>query len=155
MKSVTFSDIVRIPNQPRSPFTLHGKRGPGQLALTLGLGLAALALVIHLIDPAAPLVYIVVPVLAGGLLPLVGVVPGRLEVATRFDACNLVGTLDETLRQLGYKPAARGPGALRYRTHAARWAGRGNDVGITVRDHTLEVTGPIAVLQALRDRMVC
>jgi hypothetical protein len=155
MKSVTFSDIVRVPDQPRSPFTLSGKRGPGQLALTLGLGLAALALVIHLIDPAAPLVYIVLPVLAGGLLPLTGVVPGRLEVATRFDACHLVGTLDETLNQLGYRPATRGPGALRYRARAARWPGRGNEVGITVRDHALEVTGPVPVLQALRERMVC
>jgi hypothetical protein len=155
MKSVTFSDIVRVADQPRSVFTLRGKPGPGMLVLTLALGLAGLALTIHLIDPAAPLAYIVLPILAGGVLPLLGVVPGRFQVATRFDACHLIGMLDETLHQLGYAPATRGPGALRYRARAMRWPARGSEIGVTVSAHALEVTGPVPVLRALRERMGC
>lgn len=155
MKRVTFSDIVRVPDQSRSRFNLQTASGKATFALTLALGLAALTLAIHLVDPAAPLAYIVLPVLAGGLMPLLSALPGRFDVATRFDACHLIGMLDETLDQLGYAPATRGPGALRYRARAPRWPARGSEIGVMVRDHALEVTGPVPVLRALRARMAC
>ena len=81
--------------------------------------------------------------------------PGRMDVTTRFQACHLVGTLDDALSKLGYAPAARAPGSLRYRTCSPAgllaWrASRPADIAVTVRAHALEVTGPVAALNALR-----
>jgi hypothetical protein len=86
--------------------------------------------------------------------------PGRLDVTTRFQACHLVGTLDDALGKLGYAPAARAPGSLRYHTctpaRLLAWpAARPADIAVTVHAHALEVTGPMAALQALRTQLAC
>ena len=148
MKSVTFSDIVRVPDQARQPSSPLGS--PQRLAflvLTLALGLPTLMFAFRQLDPGAPLAYIVLPILAGGLLPMLHMMPGRLDVTTRFEACHLVGTLDEALGRLGYAPAERVPGAVRYRARG------GKEIAVTVRAHALEVTGPVPALRALRQQM--
>jgi hypothetical protein len=66
---------------------------------------------------------------------------------TRFEACHLVCTLDDALGRLGYAPAERAPGAVRYRTRG------GKEIAVTVRAHALEVTGPVPALRALRRQM--
>jgi hypothetical protein len=147
MKSVTFSDIERIPEQARNGSPLGAQQRMVLLGATLALGLPALMFVFHVFDPAAPLAYIVLPILAGGLLPMAHMVPGRLQVMTRFEACHLVCTLDQALARLGYVPAERAPGAVRYRARG------GKEIAVTVRDHVLEVTGPVPALRALRRRM--
>ncbi|MFK3740332.1 hypothetical protein [Massilia sp. TN1-12] len=157
MKSVTFSDIEPVRHRlsrPLRPSVRAQRLAP--LALLLALGLPTLALVFHLVEPATPLGYIVLPVLAGGVLPLLEELPGRLEVSTRFHACHLVGTLDETMEKLGYIPAERSPGTVRYRSRARRWARLPQrEVAVTVLDHALEVTGPVPALRALRKRLAC
>jgi hypothetical protein len=147
MKSVTFSDIERVPEQARRRFPLGSPQRLALLGLTLVLGLAALMIGFHLFAPATPLGYIVVPILAGGLLPMAQMMNGRLEVTTRFDACHLVCTLDEALGRLGYAQAERVPGAVRYRTRGGR------EIAVTVREHALEVRGPVPALRALRRQM--
>jgi hypothetical protein len=154
MKSVTFSEVVRANDRSR---LLNPVRSWRQLALfgvTLAIGLSLLMLVLHLVKPATPLAWIVLPVLAGGLLPVFAAVPGRFEVSTRFDARHMVGTLDETLGSLGFAPAAHAPGAVRYRSRDAGWRGWGSaEVAVTVREHALEVVGPIDTLRALQQRL--
>lgn len=154
MKSVRFSDIERIRERTlRLPAQSASSRLTA-LALTMVLGLPVLALVVHLAAPATPPGYIALAVLAGGVLPLARTLPGRLKVSTRFAACHLVGTLDEEMDRLGYIPAERSPGALRYRTRVTRWPRRQpGDIAVTVRAHALEVTGPVPALRALRRRM--
>jgi hypothetical protein len=149
MKSVTFSDIERAPEQAqRRPSSLAWPRRAAWLVVTLALGLPALMYAFRQLDPAAPLAYIVVPILAGGLLPMAAqMMTGRFEVTTRFDACHLVVTLDEALARLGYAPAERHPGAVRYRARG------GKEIAVTVRAHALEVTGPVRALRALREQM--
>jgi hypothetical protein len=147
MKSVTFSDIQRVPEQARRRFPLGSPQRLALLGLTLGLGLPALIMAFHLFDPSAPLAYIVAPVLAGGLLPMTQMMNGRLQVTTRFDACHLVGTLDDAMLELGYSPAERGPGTLRYSARG------GKEIAVTVRAHALEVMGPVPALRALRRQM--
>lgn len=149
MKSVTFSDIERVPEQARRPSPLRSPQRVTLLVLTLVLGLPALMFIFQQIDPSAPLAYIVVPVLAGGLLPMMSMMPGRFEVTTRFDACHLVVTLDDALGRLGYAPAERVPGAVRYRARG------GKEIAVTVRAHALEVMGPVPALRALRRQMDC
>jgi len=152
MKSVTFSDIQRGHDQTGFLSILLSMRGVTMLAL----GLPALMIAFHLLDPSAPLAYIVVPVLLGGLLPMVQVLPGRVQVRTRFDACHLVGTLDDALAKLGYVQAGRAPGTVRYRARSEGWPQWQNrEIAVTVRDHVLEVTGPVAALRALRRQMDC
>ena len=147
MKSVTFSDIERVPEQARRPSPLGSPQRLALLALTLGLGLPALMFVFQQFDPGAPLAYIVLPILAGGLLPMLTIMPGRLEVTTRFEACHLVCTMDDALGRLGYAPAERAPGTVRYRARG------GKEIAVTVHEHALEVTGPVKALRALREQM--
>jgi hypothetical protein len=149
MKSVTFSDIERIPELARRPAVLVSPQRALLLGLTLALGLPAMMFGFHLLDPAAPLAYIVLPILAGGLLPIAAMMPGRFEVMTRFEACHLVCTLDDALGRLGYAPAERAPGVMRYRARG------GKEIVVTVRAHALEVTGPMPALRALRRQMAC
>jgi hypothetical protein len=157
MKSVTFSEIERVRKGPHRTVSIDSAQRPMLLLMSMVLGLPALVIAFHLIDPTAPLGYIVVPVLLGGLLPTVArTLPGRLEVTTRFAACHLVGTLDDAMGNLGYVPAERGPGTVRYRMRPARWPMRqGADITVTVRDHLLEVTGPVRTLRALRRQLSC
>jgi hypothetical protein len=99
MKKFTRSTVVRDHAHPH----LHPIRSWRQLArygATLALGLPAIAMAIHLLDPTAPLAYIVGPVLAGGLLPAFALLPSRFEVNTRFQARHLVGTLRALQRRL-------------------------------------------------------
>jgi hypothetical protein len=154
MKSVTFSDIEPIRYQAPRPSVRAQRLAP--LVLALVLGWSALAFGLHLVEPATPLGYIVLPVMLGGLLPLLRELPGHLQVSTRFNACHLVGTLDETMDRLGYAPAERSPGTVRYRRRPRRWVRQPQcEVAVTVRDHVLEVTGPVPALRALRKRMAC
>ena len=120
MKSVTFSDIEHVQGRSPSVPSLRSIPRPAMFALLLGFGLPTLMMVFHVLDPSAPLAYIVVPVLLGGLLPATQVLPGRFEVTTRFDACHMVLTLDEALGKLGYDQAERAPGSVRYRAHGTR-----------------------------------
>jgi hypothetical protein len=157
MKSVTFSEIERVRKGPHRPAPVEPVQRLALLMLSMVLGLPALVVAFHLIDPTAPLGYIVVPVLLGGLLPtLARTLPGRFEVTTRFSACHLVGTLDDAMERLGYVPDDRSPGTVRYRLRAARWpAWMAADITVTVRDHILEVTGPMRTLRALRRQLSC
>jgi hypothetical protein len=154
MKSVTMSEVVRAHDRARLLFPIQSWRQFGALAATLALGLPAIMFAVHLLDPAAPLAYIVIPVLLGGLLPVFAVLPGRFEVRTRFDAQHLVSTLDDTLGTLGYAPAATEAGALRYRARRGGWfSSREREIAVTLRDRRIEIVGPIATLRTLQRRM--
>jgi len=60
------------------------------------------------------------------------------------------------MERLGYAPTDRSPGTVRYRMRSVRWPmSRGADISVTVRDHLLEVTGPVRTLRALRRHLSC
>ena len=148
MKSVMFSEVMPAPRRPcllrtLSPLTAYG--------LTLAIGMPLLVVAMHLLAPTAPLAYIVLPVLAGLVLPLCAHAPGRLEVSTRFDACHMASTLDATLDSLGYARGKSAPGLLRYvKTARPTWRNRAHNVNVRVHAHALEVIGPVPVLRALQ-----
>ncbi|QJE00491.1 hypothetical protein HH212_11055 [Massilia forsythiae] len=155
MKSVTFSEIECLQDKAPHLSTLLAPRRLAQLALLIALGVPALVIAFYLLHPTAPLGYLVVPVLLAGALPLAPVLPGRLEVTTRFDACHMVGTLDATLGQMGYTQAERKPGSVLYRARAPYWSHwRSKEIVVKVRRHTLEVSGPETTLRALRRQML-
>ena len=97
MKNVTLTAVVRNHGRRQFLCPIRSWRQLSLYAVTLALGLPLIAVLAHLLDPAAPLPYIVAPVLAGGLAPAFALLPGRFEVSTRFHAYHLVGTLDESL----------------------------------------------------------
>ncbi|GAB3420309.1 hypothetical protein NX774_17215 [Massilia agilis] len=149
MKSVSFSEVVYAhevapwlsPHRPR--------RRLATFALVMVLGLAGLVVLFRKLDPTAPLAYIVIPVLAGGLLPLFALMPARFEATTRFEARHLLRTLEEGLAALGYERIPMPPGFLRYRPRGGlRWPSR--DIEVTLREHVLAITGPAITLHALR-----
>jgi hypothetical protein len=106
-------------------------------------------LAFHLLDPGAPAPYIVLPVLAGGLLPLLFPPTGRFEIATGGDARTLAA-LDEALDALGYTRIDAGPGTVSYRVLET---GRGRPIAVTVGTHKLDIAGPIAALRRLQQRL--
>ena len=151
MKSVSFSEVIYAhevapwlsPAKPR--WRLAG------FALLMVLGLAGLVVLFHALDPDTPLVFIVVPVLAGGILPLLALTPARFEVTTRFEARHLLHPLEDGLRGLGYERMAMPPGHLRYRPRhglGANWPAK--EIDVVVREHALSITGPALTLHALR-----
>lgn len=155
MKSVTMSEVVRAPDRARPPLQVKSWRELISLALGLGSGLVAIMYAVHLLNPDAPLAYIVIPALVGGLLPVFATRPGRFEVNTRFDAQHLLGTLDTTLEALGYTLAARDAGTVRYRARTPAWlGGRRQDIAITLRERRVEIVGPIATLRRLQRHMI-
>jgi hypothetical protein len=148
MQNALVTDIVRL---RRSRFALQSWRQLGRLALTLAVGLPVIMLVFHLLDPDAPLAYIVVPVLAGGLLPLFISPPGRFEITTLADTSQLAEELDTRFTELGYRNVHKASGAMRYRARKQAWLGwQGRQFEVTVRGQSLDVTGPVAILQALQ-----
>ncbi|MFL6672774.1 MAG: hypothetical protein ACJ8LG_05710 [Massilia sp.] len=153
MFTVTITDIVRL--RHRSRFPIQSWRQLRRLAVTLALGLPALMLAFHLLDPAAPLAYVVAPVLVGGLLPLFLAPPGQFEVASRAtDAGRLAGALEHAIEGMGYVRTATDDGALRYRAARQGWLGwHDKEVRLTTRGQAIHVSGPVAILHALRERI--
>jgi hypothetical protein len=151
MKSVTFSEVIYAHEvvpwlSPQRPL-----RRLASFALVMMLGMAGLVLLFHRLDPEAPIGYVVVPVIAGALLPLLALMPARFEATTRFDARHLLVTLEQGLDQLGYERQPMPPGYLCYRPRGgvlARWPSK--DITVTLREHLLTVTGPAITLHALR-----
>ena len=134
MKSVTLSDIEHVQDRAPSRASLVALPRVGALALLLALGLPALGRAIPPDRPDAPRSATSwCRCCCGGLLPVARALTGRLEVTTRFEACHCA-TLDEALDRLGYAPAERAPGTLRYRARGARWPRWAwPDITVTVR----------------------
>jgi hypothetical protein len=151
MKSVTFSEVIYAHEvvpwlSPQRPW-----RRLASFALVMVLGVAGLIALFHQLDPTAPIAFVVVPVLAGALLPLLALMPARFEVTTRFEARHLLVTLEEGLDQLGYERQPMPPGYLRYRPRGSflmRWPSK--DIEVALREHLLCITGPAITLHALR-----
>jgi hypothetical protein len=154
MKSVTFSEVIRV--REASPFATASTLQLVLFGLTVAVGLPGLIVGFHLLDPGAPLGFIVGPVMAGGLLPVLAATPGQFQVQTRFQACHLVGTLDDTLGALGFVPTWRGPGAVHYRAqHTGLRPWHRDEVAVTVRDHALDIVGPFDTLRTLQRQLAC
>lgn len=158
MKSVTFSEIVRIQQQPGFLRQVQTWRQSLPWALTLLAGLPLLVGVLHLIDPDTPLTYIVLPALIGAVLPMWMLGPGRFEMRTRFDAHYMLGTLDEALGGLGYRrsnSSASDNGGIRYFRPRPWLRGQEGAITVAVQPHALEVVGPVGCLRLLQHRIAC
>ena len=153
MKSVSFSEVVYANDMVRLLHPSEGRR-LWPFWLFLAGGLCAIALLAHLFDPQAPLVYIVLPVAAGGLLPALCLMPARFEVTTRFEARHLVHTVDDALLQLGFERSGAANDVLRYRSSSERWMRWPvRQVTVTVRPHVLDIAGPAMTLRALQSAL--
>lgn len=153
MKSVTFSEIVRIRERPGFLRRISTWRQSLPWALTLLAGLPVLVLVLHLIDPGTPLPYIVLPALAGGLMPVWMLGPGRFEMRTRFDAHYMIGTLDEAMAALGYRKSVSDNTSIRYHRPRPWLRAQEGAITVAVRPHALEVIGPVGSLRLLQHRI--
>lgn len=153
MKSVTFSEIVRIRERPGFLRRIDTWRQSLPWALTLLGGLPLLVLVLQLIDPDAPLPYVVLPAIVGGLLPVFMLGPGRFEMRTRFDAHYMINTLDEALGTLGYRRLAADSDSIRYFRPRPWLRGQEGAINVAVREHVLEIVGPVGSLRLLQHRM--
>lgn len=155
MKSVSMSHVVRSHDSYRYLCPIQSWSQFVSLALTLTLGLALIAMVFAALDPTAPIAYVVVPVLLGGMAPLFAVLPARFEVSTRFHAHYFLKTLDETIMSMGYAPTESEVGRVRCysrRTGLFHW--KESAIAVTVSEHAITVGGPIAVMRQLQHRLV-
>lgn len=155
MKSVTFSEIVRIQQQPSFLRRIGTWRQSLPWALTLLAGLPLLVLAMHLIDPDAPLTYIALPAMIGALLPVCMLGPGRFEMRTRFDAHYMLATLDDALGGLGYRRSGADSTSIRYFRPRPWLRGQEGAITVAVQPHALEVIGPVGSLRLLQHRIAC
>ena len=155
MKSVTFSEIVRVRERPYYLASQGTWRQLLPWTLTILAGLPVLVLALHLIDPDTPLPFIVLPVPIGSLLPVAMMGPGRFEMNTRFDAHYMLGALDEALVSLGYRRTASDPGHLSYFRPRPWLRGREGAILVEVSPHVLQVVGPVGSLRLLQQRIAC
>lgn len=153
MKSVTFSEIERIQQRPGFLSRVETWRQSLPWALTLLAGLPVLVLLMHLIDPDTPLPYLVLPALVGGVLPVLMLGPGRFEMRTRFDAHYMISTLDEALGTLGYRRTAADGASIRYFRPRPWLRGQEGAINVAVREHVLEIVGPVGSLRLLQHRI--
>jgi hypothetical protein len=155
MKSVSLTQVVRSHNAYRLASPVRSWRELAALALTLSVGLAAIAMVLMALDPGAPAAWIVTPILLGGSLPLFAAMPGQFKVLTRFEACHLIGTLDTTLRQMGYV-VADGGGDGRSRSYQRRgrlllW--RDSIITLQLQPHAISISGPMPAMRRLQRQL--
>jgi len=156
MKNVTLSAVVRNHARRHLLCPIRTWRQLGLYAVTLILGLPLIAILVHLLDPRAPLACIVAPVLAGGLLPAFALLPGSFQVQTRFQARHLLSTLDESLDQLGYIKTVEDAASVRYRPRRHRWLGdSAADIAVTLHPYTADIAGPLRALRVLQRQLAC
>ena len=155
MKNVTLGVVVRDHARRQLLCPIRSWHQLGQYAATLALGLPVIAFVTRLVDPTAPLAWIVLAVLAGGLLPAFALLPGRFEVNTRFQAHHLVGALDESMASLGYIKTVADSGNMRYRPRRRHWQGEAAEIAVTLHANAADIAGPLGTLRALQRRLAC
>jgi hypothetical protein len=154
MKSVSLSQIVRSHDSFRFLCPIQSWSQLISLALTLAVGLTCIVMLFMALDPGAPLAYIVVPVLLGGLAPVFAALPARFEVFTRFHASYFFKTLDETILSMGYAPAestAERTRCYRPMTGLFRW--KEHAIAVTVTEHAITVGGPVTALRLLQQKL--
>lgn len=153
MKSVSMSQVVRSHDPIRFLCPFQSWSQLVSLGFTLALGLTFIAMLCMAIDPSAPVAYIVIPVLVGGLAPVFAALPGRFQVNTRFHAQYFVKTLDKAILSMGYSRNEPAEGCTWYQPQArlVRW--KENAIEVSVSDHAIEVTGPVFVLRMLQQRL--
>jgi hypothetical protein len=155
MNNVTFSEIERVRERPGFLQRLDTWRQSLPWALTLLAGLPVLVLVLHLIDPDTPMPFLVLPAIIGGLLPICMLGPGRFEMRTRFDVHHMIDTLDEALKTLGYRRTAADSTSICYFRPRPWLRGQEGTINVAVREHVLEIVGPVGSLRLLQHRMTC
>lgn len=151
MKSVSFSEVIYAHEVAPWLSPAKPRRRLAGFAVVMVLGLAGLVVLFHALDPGTPLAFIVVPVLAGGILPLLALTRARFEVTTRFEARHLLHSLEDGLNRLGYERVVMPSGHLRYRPQhgpGANWPAR--EIDVVLHEHVLSITGPALTLHALR-----
>lgn len=154
MKSVTLSQVVRAHDPYRFLCPIQSWSQFMSLTVTLAIGLPLIAMLFMLLDPTAPLAYIIIPVAVGGLAPVFAALPARFEVITRFHAQHFARTLDETLVAMGYVPRTGAVGGARHYTRQSRFLRwKENEIAVQVSEHAIAITGPIFTLRLLQQRL--
>ncbi len=154
MKSVSLSQVVRSNESYRALGPVQSWRETLSLALTLAVGLTLIAALFIAYDPSAPVGYILVPVLLGGMVPVFAALPAKFEVFTRFHAHHFIKTLDETILAMGYTPAESQAECTRiYCRKPTLFHMQGNAIAITVHEHAILIGGPFATLRMLQQKL--
>jgi hypothetical protein len=155
MKSVSMSQVVRSHDSYRYLCPIQSWSQFISLALTMTVGLALIAMLFAALDPGAPIAYVVVPVLVGGMAPVFAVLPARFEVSTRFHASHFVKTLDETILSMGYVPVESDADRIRcYSRRAGLFHWKESAIAVTVGEHAITVGGPIGAMRQLQQKLV-
>jgi hypothetical protein len=155
MKSVSMSHVVRSHDSYRYLCPIQSWSQFFSLALTLTVGLALIAMLFAALDPGAPIAYVVLPVLLGGMAPVFAVLPARFEVSTRFHATYFLKTLDETILSMGYAPAESDADRIRcYSRRSGLFHWKESAIAVTVGEHAITVGGPIGVMRQLQQKLV-
>ena len=155
MKSVSMSEVVRSHDAFRSLCPIQSWGQLLSLALTLSVGLALIAMLFMALDPTAPVAFIIIPVLLGGLAPVFAALPARFEVVTRFHAQHFLKTLDRTILSMGYvADEAQSERSRQYRPRARLFRWKENEIAVSVTEHVITIGGPVLALRLLQAKLI-
>ena len=155
MKSVSMSEVVRSHDAFRFLCPIQSWGQFISLALTLSVGLALIAMLFMALDPTAPVAFIIIPVLLGGLAPVFAALPARFEVVTRFHAQHFLKTLDRTILSMGYvADEAQSERSRQYRPRARLFRWKENAIAVTVTEHAVTIAGPVFALRLLQEKLI-
>ena len=155
MKSVSLSQVVRSHDYFRFICPLQSWRQFLSLAATLCVGLTCIAVLFMAIDPGAPVAYIIVPILLGGLAPVFAALPGKFEVVTRFHAQYFLKTLDQSIVSMGYSAQLPAAGhTRRYSRSTSLFDWKEHAIVVTVGEHAITIDGPIFTLRMLQRKLI-
>jgi hypothetical protein len=81
--------------------------------------------------------------------------PGRFEMRSRADDCQMIDRLEEALGALGYRRTNADSTSIRYFRPRPWLRGQEGAIDVAVREHVLEIVGPMGSLRLLQHRMTC
>lgn len=148
--AIIVSSLIRTHSPWRYLFPLQSYSQAFSYAITMVVGLTAAAVALNLLDPAAPLLTVLLGSAAGGSVALYGVLPGKMYVRDRStEAVRIIHQYMATSSYRYIQPCADG-----YRYITGRWPllwWRENHITITLGNHSeLAIEGPMIGLLQLK-----
>lgn len=155
MQNISVSEVERTHAAVRFLCPVQSVEQFLSLTATLGGVLLLMSGALHLWAPSVPLLVVLLPAALCGFVPVYSVLPARITLHTSgLAGTHFLRAVEEHVHRLGYRQPVPAPNGRRYRTGGPRWQRWiENEISVTCVDTSIEVTGPVFALRALKARL--
>lgn len=134
------------------------RRAVRSVLVWLACGLAIVAAIKYMLDPANMLIVLIGGAVGGIVCSAYAALPARLTLGTRSEARHHLSDLQSLLIKNGGVASGEQvlPGSYLYRSKLPRWliCDSQDSITLVVRDHEIILTGPILSLHLLRAQLL-